>query len=130
MKLGMVGLGRMGGNMAERLRRAGHDVVGYTRSGHDSQVPSLEALAAALDAPRVVWLMVPSGDATESTLATLMPLLSSGDVVVDGGNSNYRDSIRRHDELAGLGIGFIDAGVSGGIWGLENGYCLMVGGSS
>ena len=124
----MVGLGRMGGNMATRLRNAGHDVIGYARSS-ESEVNSLEELEAALEPPRAVWTMIPSGDPTEQTIARLGELLSAGDIVVDGGNSNFRDSIRRGEMLAGRGIAFIDAGVSGGIWGLENGYCLMVGGT-
>ena len=129
MKLGMVGLGRMGGNMAARLREHGHDVVGYSRS-RPSDVDSLEELAAALEPPRVVWLMVPSGEPTRSTITSLTELLASGDLVVDGGNSNYRDSIGHAELLAALGIAFIDAGVSGGVWGRELGYCLMVGGST
>jgi 6-phosphogluconate dehydrogenase len=128
VKLGMVGLGRMGANMAERLRRHGHEVVGYDRDATVSQVVTLADLAAALDPPRVVWVMVPAGDATGSTVTDLARLLSPGDLVVDGGNSNYRDSIERAGALAEVGIGFVDAGVSGGIWGLENGYGLMVGG--
>ncbi|HYZ91119.1 MAG TPA: decarboxylating 6-phosphogluconate dehydrogenase [Actinomycetota bacterium] len=130
MKVGMVGLGRMGGNMAERLRRSGHDVVGYTRSGKGADVASLEELVAALEPPRVVWSMVPSGEPTEEVVLELGSLLEKGDVLVEGGNSNYRDSIRRGEELAERGVGFIDAGVSGGIWGLDNGYCLMVGGDA
>src|SRR5437016_8218305 len=114
----MVGLGRMGGNMATRLRKAGHEVVGYARSSA-SEVNSLEELAAALEAPRTVWTMIPSGDPTEQTIARLGELLSAGDLVVDGGNSNFRDSMRRGEALAARGIGFIDAGVSGGIWGLD-----------
>jgi 6-phosphogluconate dehydrogenase len=128
VKLGMIGLGRMGGNMAARLSDRGHDVVGYSRS-RPSDVDTLEALASALEPPRIVWLMVPAGDATETTLNDLAPLLSSGDLVVDGGNSNYRDSMRRAESLAKLGIAFLDAGVSGGVWGRELGYCLMVGGT-
>lgn len=127
MKLGMVGLGRMGGNMAARLRERGHDVCGYSRS-RPSDVDTLEDLVAALEPPRVVWIMVPAGEATESTIAALATLLVAGDLVVDGGNSNYRDSIRRGEFLATHDIAFIDAGVSGGIWGRELGYCLMVGG--
>jgi 6-phosphogluconate dehydrogenase len=129
MKIGMVGLGRMGGNMATRLRRHGHEVVGYDRNAEIADVKSLAALAEALPAPRVAWVMVPAGEPTRSTIAELGELLSGGDVVIDGGNSNYRDSIAAASELAAKGIGFVDAGVSGGVWGLENGYGLMVGGS-
>jgi 6-phosphogluconate dehydrogenase len=130
VKLGMVGLGRMGANMAERLRQRGHQVVGYDRDETLSQVPSLAELVTALDPPpRVVWVMVPAGDPTGATITELARLLAPGDVVVDGGNSNYRDSIERAGALAEVGIGFVDAGVSGGIWGLENGYGLMVGGA-
>ncbi len=123
----MVGLGRMGGNMAARLRERGHTVVGYSRS-RPSDVDTLDALAAALAPPRIVWLMVPAGDATEDTITTLLDLLADGDVVVDGGNANYNDSIRRAELLASRGLSFVDAGVSGGVWGRDNGYCLMVGG--
>src|SRR4051794_35248367 len=123
----MVGLGRMGGNMTERIRAHGHEVVGMDPAAPAADVKTLEDLVAALDAPRIVWSMIPAGDPTEQTIVKLSTLLSSGDVVVDGGNSNFRDSIRRGEILSGRGIGFIDAGVSGGIWGLENGYCLMVG---
>jgi 6-phosphogluconate dehydrogenase len=129
MQIGMVGLGRMGANMAERLRRGGHEVVGYDRDPKVSQAASLEELVAKLDAPRAVWLMVPSGDPTEQSVKALAGLLQRGDLVVDGGNSNFRDSMRRGAELAERGIMFVDAGTSGGIWGLENGYCLMAGGS-
>ncbi|MGH9002089.1 MAG: phosphogluconate dehydrogenase (NAD(+)-dependent, decarboxylating) [Acidimicrobiia bacterium] len=130
MKLGMVGLGRMGGNMAERLRRAGHEVVGYDRDPGVSDVPSLAGLVEALGpGPRVVWVMVPAGEPTRATIADLAGLLSAGDLIVDGGNSNYRDSISRSKELAERAIGFLDVGVSGGVWGLENGYGLMVGGT-
>src|SRR5262245_12412631 len=128
MKIGMVGLGRMGANMAERLRRHGHETVGFDHNPAVSQVASLADLASALPAPRVVWVMVPSGDATEKTIATLASLLAAGDLVIEGGNSFYRDSIRRAGELAGHGIGFVDAGTSGGIWGLAEGYCIMAGG--
>lgn len=128
MKIGIVGLGRMGGNMAERLRRHGHEVVGYARTSPARDVNSLEELVAALDPPRIVWLMVPSGNATESSIADLKVQLQSGDLIVDGGNSNFRDSIRRGKELAENGIAFVDAGVSGGIWGLAEGYCIMLGG--
>jgi len=135
----MVGLGKMGGNMVRRLRRAGIDVVGYDR---DSKVVdelaaecgmvgarSVEDAVTKLSGPRIVWLMVPSGDITESQIKDLAPLLSKGDVMVDGGNSNYKDSQRHGAWLADQGIGFMDAGTSGGVWGLENGYCLMVGAS-
>jgi 6-phosphogluconate dehydrogenase len=130
VKIGMVGLGRMGGNMAERLRRDGHEVVGYDRNADIADVKSLAALAEALPAPRAVWVMVPAGAPTRSTIAELGELLSAGDLVIDGGNSNYRDSIAHAEELAARGIGFVDAGVSGGVWGLENGYGLMVGGTA
>src|SRR5687768_10969735 len=126
MKIGLVGLGRMGGNMATRLRSAGHEVVGYSRSQGD--VDSLAQLVESLSPPRVVWTMIPSGAPTEEAIAELGDLLDPGDLVVDGGNSNYNDSIRRSAELAARQIRFVDAGVSGGVWGLENGYCLMVGG--
>jgi 6-phosphogluconate dehydrogenase len=129
--LGMVGLGRMGGNMAERLRRGGHTVVGYDRaedSGRD--VSSLEELVSALPAPRVVWVMVPAGDPTYATIDALSGLLEAGDVIVDGGNSRYTDDQRHSAELEPKGIGFVDAGVSGGVWGLTEGYALMVGGGA
>lgn len=129
MKLGMVGLGRMGGNMAERLRRGGHEVVGYDRDPAVSHVKSLPKLVEALAAPRVVWVMVPAGEPTEGVVRELADLLQPGDLIVDGGNSNFRDSIRRGAELEKRGLLFMDAGTSGGVWGLENGYCLMVGGS-
>ena len=129
MKLGMVGLGRMGANMAERLRRGGHEVVGYDRDPAVSHVKSLPKLVEALAAPRVVWVMVPAGEPTERVVRELADLLQPGDLIVDGGNSNFRDSIRRGAELEKRGLLFMDAGTSGGIWGLENGYCLMVGGS-
>ena len=125
----MVGLGRMGGNMAERLRRKGHEVVGYDRNAEIADVKSLPELVEVLPGPRAVWVMVPAGEPTRSTIRALGEILSAGDLVVDGGNSNYRDSIAHAEELAAKEIGFVDAGVSGGIWGLENGYGLMVGGS-
>lgn len=131
MRLGMIGLGRMGGNMAERLRQHGHEVVGYDRDPGVSQAADLADLVARLgDGPRVAWVMVPSGHPTDDVISELAELLSPGDVVVDGGNSNWRDSQRHGDELAARDIGFIDCGTSGGIWGLEEGYCLMVGGTS
>ncbi len=128
MKIGMVGLGRMGGNMAERLRRAGHEVVGYDRDPAVSDVPALQALVEALPKPAVVWVMVPSGDPTRATITELATLLATRDLVVDGGNSNYRESMSRAEELKAGGIGFVDVGVSGGVWGLANGYGLTVGG--
>jgi 6-phosphogluconate dehydrogenase len=127
MKLGMVGLGRMGGNMTERLREHGHEVMSYARSGGGT-ADSLAALASQLEQPRVVWLMIPAGAPTEEAFGALLGLLEEGDVIVDGGNSNFRDSQRRHARAGESGIGFVDAGVSGGIWGREVGYCLMVGG--
>ena len=126
--LGMIGLGRMGGNMAERLRRGGHFVVGYDRAPGARDVDSLEALVAALPTPKLVWVMVPAGDPTYQTIETLSGLLSEGDVIVDGGNSRYTDDQKHAESLLGKGIGFVDAGVSGGIWGLTEGYALMVGG--
>ncbi|HZM44834.1 MAG TPA: decarboxylating 6-phosphogluconate dehydrogenase [Burkholderiales bacterium] len=128
MKIGMIGLGRMGGNMTERLRTRGHEVVGFDHDPAVSKVASLADLAAALPAPRVVWVMVPSGNPTEKTVATLRSLLAAGDLVIEGGNSFYGDSIRRAGELRERGIGFVDAGTSGGIWGLSEGYCIMAGG--
>jgi 6-phosphogluconate dehydrogenase len=129
MQVGMVGLGRMGANMAERLRRAGHVAIGYDRNPETSEVVSLDELVERLDKPRTIWSMVPAGDPTEETIRALAELLDQGDLVVDGGNSYFRDSIRRAEELHGRGILFSDAGVSGGIWGLAEGYCLMVGGT-
>ena len=127
--LGMIGLGRMGGNMAARLRKGGHVVVGYDRfSESGRQVDSLQALVAELEAPRVVWVMLPAGQPTYDTVDALKELLAPGDVVVDGGNSRYTDDQRHAVDLAEAGIGFVDAGVSGGVWGLTEGYALMVGG--
>ena len=130
MKLGMIGLGRMGAGLSERLRSGGHEVVGFDRDPELSDVDSLAELVKRLPAPRVGWMMVPAGEPTEDTVKALADLLDAGDIVVDGGNSNYRDSIRRADELSERGIEFLDAGTSGGIWGLELGFCLMVGGSA
>ncbi|MBJ7451265.1 MAG: decarboxylating 6-phosphogluconate dehydrogenase [Blastococcus sp.] len=130
MQLGLIGLGKMGGNMAERIRRAGHEVVGYDHSPGKRDVDSLPALVEALSAPRVVWVMVPSGEPTRETVKELAGLLEAGDVIVDGGNSKYTDD-QVHDVLCReKGIGYVDAGVSGGVWGLENGYALMVGGTA
>ena len=128
--LGMVGLGRMGGNMVERLRRGGHTVVGFDQAAGSRDVDSLEALVAALPTPRVVWVMVPAGEPTYQTVDALADLLSDGDVIVDGGNSRYTDDQRHALDLAPYDIGFVDAGVSGGVWGLTEGYALMVGGTA
>jgi 6-phosphogluconate dehydrogenase len=129
VQLGLIGLGKMGGNMAERLRRAGHEVVGYDRAPGRRDVDSLEGLISALSAPRVVWVMVPSGEPTRATVKELADLLEPGDVIVEGGNSRYTDDQVHDVMLREKGIGYIDAGVSGGVWGLENGYALMVGGT-
>ncbi|WP_055696625.1 NADP-dependent phosphogluconate dehydrogenase, partial [Streptomyces silaceus] len=129
MQLGLIGLGKMGGNMRERIRRAGHTVIGYDRNPEVSDVASLAELVERLEGPRVVWVMVPAGAPTQSTVDELKELLSEGDIVVDGGNSRWTDDEKHAAELAERGIGFVDAGVSGGVWGLENGYALMVGGS-
>jgi 6-phosphogluconate dehydrogenase len=139
MRLGMVGLGRMGGNMATRLIRSGHQVVGYARSEESRNaaaaqgaetVESLEALVEALEPPRVAWAMVPAGPPTDEVVGALSDLLDQGDLIVDGGNSNFTDSVRRAATLDGRGIAFVDAGVSGGVWGLKEGYCMMLGGES
>jgi 6-phosphogluconate dehydrogenase len=129
MQLGLVGLGKMGFNMRERLRKGGHEVIGYDPRPEVTDVPDLAGLAAALDAPRVVWVMVPSGEVTHDTIVSLSEVLSEGDLVVDGGNSRYTEDRPHADLLGAKGIGFVDAGVSGGIWGLTEGYGLMVGGS-
>jgi 6-phosphogluconate dehydrogenase len=136
----MIGLGRMGGNMARRMARAGLEVVAWDRAAgaragiagepHVTVVDALPGLVQTLPAPRVLWLMLPAGTPTEQTLTELRGLLSAGDVVVDGANAWYRDSVRRAAELAPLGLQYVDAGVSGGVWGLVNGYGLMVGGTS
>ncbi len=129
MELGLVGLGKMGGNMRERLRRGGHTVVGYDRDPDLSDVGSLEELVDRLSAPRVVWVMVPAGEVTHAVIRDLGELLDEGDIVVDGGNSRWTDDEQHAAELAERGIGFVDCGVSGGVWGLDNGYALMAGGS-
>jgi 6-phosphogluconate dehydrogenase len=128
MHIGMIGLGRMGGNMAERLRRGGHTVVGYDRDPDISDVGSLAELVERLPAPRAVWVMVPAGEPTRQTVHSLGEILEPGDIVVDGGNAHYLDDQRHAEALAAKGIGFLDCGVSGGVWGLDNGYALMVGG--
>ncbi|QHN05070.1 decarboxylating 6-phosphogluconate dehydrogenase [Granulicella sp. WH15] len=137
MELGIIGLGKMGFNMAERLRLAGHKVVGFdfnaeavaklTAAGSVG-VSSLEDLVKNLSAPRAVWIMVPAGDPVDETIAKLEPLMEKGDTFIDGGNSNYKDSQRRHAAAAKVGFEFVDAGTSGGIWGLKEGYSLMIGG--
>jgi 6-phosphogluconate dehydrogenase len=130
MHIGLIGLGKMGGNMRERLRRGGHTVVGYDRNAEVSDVGSLEELVDKLESPKVVWVMVPSGDPTRETVKTLGGLLGNGDVVVDGGNSRWTDDIEHAKILAEQGVGYVDCGVSGGVWGLDNGYALMVGGDA
>lgn len=129
MQLGLIGLGKMGFNMRSRLRDGGHEVVGYDPRPEVSDVASLEELAAQLSSPRVVWVMVPSGTVTDSTISELAGVLDEGDLVIDGGNSRYTEDGPHAELLAQKGIAFIDAGVSGGIWGLTEGYGLMVGGS-
>ncbi|MEQ6900890.1 phosphogluconate dehydrogenase (NAD(+)-dependent, decarboxylating) [Nocardioides sp. YIM 152588] len=129
MDIGLVGLGKMGGNMRTRLRNAGHTVVGYDRNPEISDADSLAAMVEALPKPAVVWVMVPAGAPTDATIAELKGLLSEGDLVVDGGNSKYTDDAAHAASLAEKGIGFVDCGVSGGVWGLENGYALMYGGA-
>jgi len=128
--LGMVGLGRMGWGMTQRIRENGLRVVGYDRHPEHTDVGSLAELVGALPAPRAVWVMLPAGVPTQSTLDELLGLLAAGDVVVEGGNSNFRDSIARARTFAERGIGYVDAGVSGGVWGLAEGFCLMVGGTA
>ena len=138
MNIGMVGLGRMGGNMARRLRRGNVEVVAYNRSLEVTQAlaqesglhvaDSLQALVEQLSKPRIIWLMLPAGEATQHAIDQLIPMLDAGDLIVDGGNANYKDSMRRGAEIAKAGMHYMDAGVSGGVWGLENGYALMVGG--
>jgi 6-phosphogluconate dehydrogenase len=137
MELGMVGLGRMGASMAERLIRGGHKVTGFdpnvdARKSLETKgaasAASLQALVEALPAPRVVWLMVPSGKITDDTVNALLPMLAHGDTVIDGGNSNYKDTLRRADLYTANGLGYVDSGTSGGVWGLQEGYSLMIGG--
>jgi 6-phosphogluconate dehydrogenase len=137
MKLGMIGLGKMGANMAQRLLRGGHDIVGFDpqaaarkalEDNGAASADSLQALVAALPAPRALWLMVPAGEVTDKSLDALLPMLAPGDVVIDGGNSNYKDTLRRAKQFGGHGIAYVDCGTSGGVWGLEEGYSLMIGG--
>src|SRR5687768_15248294 len=139
MELGMIGLGRMGGSMSQRLIQAGHSVTGYARSQEAIKqliekgvIPaaSLRDLVSKLKAPRIIWLMIPAGDPVDETLVALLPLLTHGDVVIDGGNSNYKDTQRRAHALRERGLHYVDAGTSGGVWGLQNGYSIMVGGEA
>jgi 6-phosphogluconate dehydrogenase len=130
MDIGLIGLGKMGGNMRERLRRAGHTVVGYDRNPDVRDADSIEDMVQKLPSPKVVWVMVPAGDPTRDTVRALKEILSEGDVVIDGGNSRWTDDKVHADLLAEKGIGFVDCGVSGGVWGLENGYALMAGGDA
>jgi 6-phosphogluconate dehydrogenase len=140
MRIGMIGLGRMGANMARRLARGGAQVIAWDRAAaarralarerRVSIAPDLAAMVQELKAPRVLWLMLPAGKATEDTIARLQPLLAPGDVLVDGANANYKDSMRRAQELAARGLQYVDAGVSGGVWGLANGYAIMLGGDA
>ncbi|MFI7346309.1 phosphogluconate dehydrogenase (NAD(+)-dependent, decarboxylating) [Streptomyces sp. NPDC049936] len=128
MQIGLVGLGKMGGNMRERLRNAGHTVVGYDTNPERADVNSLVDMVEQLDRPRAVWVMVPAGAATQHVIDQLGTLLRHGDTVIDGGNSRWTDDEKHAEELAKHGVNFVDAGVSGGVWGLQNGYALMVGG--
>ena len=137
MQLGLIGLGKMGGNMAERLRLAGHQVVGFdfnadavaklTASGNVG-ASTLEEMAGKLEGRKAIWIMVPQGKPVDDTIAKLEPLLNPGDILIDGGNSNYKDTMRRHDEIAKKHFNFVDCGTSGGIWGLKEGYSMMIGG--
>ena len=138
MQIGLVGLGRMGGNMAQRLLRDGHDVAGFDldpgalselESHGGTGKTSLDALVEMLEKPRTVWIMVPAGAITQSTVDELSNHMSAGDTLIDGGNSNYKESTRRAEQMADLGIDMLDSGTSGGVWGLENGYCLTIGGN-
>jgi 6-phosphogluconate dehydrogenase len=129
MELGLIGLGKMGGNMRERIRRAGHTVIGYDRNADLADVHTLKELVDSLQEPRVVWVMVPAGAPTQSTIDELGELLSPGDLVIDGGNSRWTDDEKHAGQLGAKGIGFVDCGVSGGVWGLANGYALMYGGT-
>jgi 6-phosphogluconate dehydrogenase len=139
VQIGIVGLGKMGGNMSRRLLGAGHDVVAFDRNDHKiaevvslggGGASSLEELAGKLAEPRVIWIMIPAGDPTEAILAELEAILDEGDIVIDGGNSNYKDTIQRAKRLRDAGIAFVDVGTSGGVWGLKEGYSMMVGGES
>jgi 6-phosphogluconate dehydrogenase len=137
MKIAVIGLGRMGANIARRLIRGGHQVVGFDRDQHNVRqlaaegvdgAASLEDVASALEAPRIFWLMLPAGEPTEDTVAALRTIAQAGDVVIDGGNSFFKDDVRRFRECGEVGVHYVDVGTSGGVWGLERGYCLMIGG--
>ncbi|MGA3009795.1 MAG: phosphogluconate dehydrogenase (NAD(+)-dependent, decarboxylating) [Terracidiphilus sp.] len=137
MQLGLIGLGKMGGNMAERLRLGGHQVVGFDFSAEavarltatgNTGASTLEELAQKLKGRRAIWIMVPQGNPVDQTIAKLAPLLSPGDILIDGGNSNYKDSMRRYKEVTAKGLQFVDVGTSGGVWGLKEGYSMMIGG--
>src|SRR4249919_393627 len=131
MEIGLIGLGKMGGNMAQRIRNAGHTVFGFDRSPDSARdVASLEQLVEKLAAPRAVWVMVPAGGPTDQTIKALSELLNEGDLIIDGGNSKYTDDQRHAEELSKKSINFVDCGVSGGVWGLQNGYALMCGGDA
>ena len=139
MRIGFIGLGRMGANMVRRLLRDGHEIVAYNRTPEKTQeiakegataAFTIEELVATLERPRAVWIMVPAGDATEAQIEELLEHLEPGDTIIDGGNTNFHDDVRRHAALEAKGIRYVDAGVSGGIWGLQVGYCLMVGGDA
>jgi len=137
MQLGLIGLGKMGGNMAERLRAGGHQVVGFDFSPEavarlsatgNVGATTLPELVQKLKAPRAIWIMVPQGSPVDQTIANLEPLLSPGDILIDGGNSNYKDTVRRHKEVTAKGFQFVDVGTSGGVWGVKEGYSMMIGG--
>ena len=137
MRIGFIGLGRMGANMVRRLVRDGHEIVAFNRTPEKTReimtegaegAFSVAELVAGLPAPRAVWIMVPAGDATEAMLDELMGVLEPGDTIIDGGNTNFHDDVRRHAKVGAKGVKYVDAGTSGGVWGLQNGYCLMVGG--
>jgi 6-phosphogluconate dehydrogenase len=137
MRLAIIGLGRMGANIARRLIRGGHEVVAFNRSGDPVKAlakegaiaaSSLEDVVSKLDKPRIMWVMLPAGDPTERTIDTLLGLVDEGDIIIDGGNSFYKDDIRRSKEIEARGVSYVDVGTSGGVWGLERGYCMMIGG--
>ena len=137
MRVGIIGLGRMGGNIARRLIRGGHEIVGFDRNAVAvaalsaegvTVAESLDELAARLEEPRIFWVMLPAGPVTESTIEALIPLAAPGDIIIDGGNSFYKDDIRRAKLCAMKSLHYVDVGTSGGVWGLQRGYCMMIGG--